>query len=113
MGAFIHAAETDYTPLDDFVDLPTPDGMLRICYTISIASNGGVEPTEVFQVVLEADPFFTLDNVILRPNVTLVYIQDSDGKLCCSLEFIAMVTQSMQVTHIITIAGIEYLIFYH
>ena len=72
----------DYTPIQisnpEFVDLT--QGMLEMCYEIIITDDNVADPEERFTVQLMRDPGFTLANIILSPNESVIEIQDNDGK---------------------------------
>ena len=81
--------DADYTSVVDlFVRLPTQrDGELRVCFDIPITDDDDIEPTEQLTVELTRDSFAS-ENIILQPNVTVVFIQDNDRKIlgfCLSL----------------------------
>ena len=58
-----------------------------MCFDIPITDDDDIEPTEQLTVELTRDSFAS-ENIILQPNVTVVFIQDNDRKIlgfCLSL----------------------------
>ena len=51
-----------------------------MCFDISITDDNEVESTEQLIVELLRDDLAS-ENIILRPNVTVIFIQDNDGKI--------------------------------
>ena len=51
-----------------------------MCFDITITDDNEVESTEQLTVELLRDDFAS-ENIILQPNVTVIFIQDNDGKI--------------------------------
>ena len=55
-----------------------------MCFDIPITDDDEFEPTEQLTVELTRDSFAS-ENIILQPNVTVVFIQDNERKIFLSM----------------------------
>ncbi len=61
-----------------FTDTPRPR---RRCFSVSITDDDLYENVESFTLNLMFDPFEEMQSrIVIKPNVTTIYIEDEDGK---------------------------------